>query len=306
MVDEFCCIDKFLKPLSEAGSHNLLDDTATLGSYALSTDTIIEGVHFVGDETPQSLAIKLLGVNLSDLASVGATPSHYTLNISLPKDTDHNWWADFTNGLSHIQKKYNITLLGGDTTTGTSQIVLSATVYGHAIDNPPLRCNAKVGDIVCMVGYAGAGAFGLLCAKGIIKDDILLQHYQMPQPQIGEGQILAPLVNAMADVSDGIVADCFNIAKASGVGMTLRANDIKLHPNIQDHLQAVDNVQQLALTGGDDYILVCTMHKNNFDEAQKLLLLTEIGIVNEDTLCTLIDNDNNIINYKGKYGYEHT
>ena len=304
---EFDYIEKFLQPLSGVGSHTLLDDTASIADYSISTDTMVQGVHFVGSETPKSLAIKLLSVNLSDLASVGATPKRYMLNVSLPVNLGEKWWESFSLGLKYVQDTYDITLLGGDSTTGSREIVLSATVFGEKNSNVPLRCNAQVGDIVCMVGTVGAGALGLLCAKGIIYDDALLQHYQQPVPMIHQGKLLAPLVHAMADVSDGLVADCFHMAKASNVGMALDIDAIALHPNIEKHCSIINNAKITAITGGDDYILVCTMDKINFNKAKNSVPeIVKIGTVLEDKSCVVYDSSGKIINLKGKHGYEHS
>lgn len=277
---EFDRIHTYFAPLSGQGAYNLSDDTATLPlsdtPYVISTDTIISSVHFIGNESPYMLAQKLLAINLSDLASVGATPVCYTLNISLPKNTPDTWFRAFCRGLLYMNKVYNIYIIGGDTThfsDANSPTVLSASVYGKNA-YPIQRQNAKVGDLVCITGATGRGFVGLQVALGNISvnpdmDNKITPYYYTPTPHISIGQRLAPYMHACCDVSDGLVADLGHIANASNVQITLYMSDIPICHMVNAYAPYT-NIKHAVLAGGDDYVLACTIPEKNLKLAKKV------------------------------------
>ncbi len=277
-MDEFERIRTYFAPLSGAGAYGLSDDTACLPDgntpYVVSTDTIVSGVHFIGDEPPYQLAQKLLAVTLSDLASVGATPVCYTLNITLPQGTSTDWFVSFCQGLQYMQNLYDIYLIGGDTTHFPHKhVVLSATVYGT--DAYPLhRHRAKPGDRVCITAATGLGYVGLQIALGKIPgnpdtDKRLLQYYQTPTPHIDIGRKIAPFVNACCDVSDGLVADLGHIATASHVDITLHMPDIPIAEILHPYAPYT-GINHAVLAGGDDYVLACTICPENIPKVQAI------------------------------------
>ncbi|MGB1361084.1 MAG: thiamine-phosphate kinase [Alphaproteobacteria bacterium] len=307
---EFGRIDKFFKPLSGTGSHNLQDDIANIMPYVVSTDTICEGVHFIGDEAPETIAHKLLAVNLSDLASSGAKPYGYTLNVTTPKTIDDKWFESFAEGLKDTGKKYNLNLLGGDSVVGGDKIILSATMFGVAPKNITLRKNAKSDDLVCLLGKIGGGVMGLKVAMGELEAPELLKYYQTPQPNIIEAITLNPYINASIDISDGLIADLNHICVASGVGIDLYLEDIPFVDEIGNHMDSYENPYEMLLTGGDDYVVACTIPSDMIDGAVSSLNeigkeLYVIGKVNKTSKETRVFNKHNAeINIK-ETGYEH-
>ena len=151
---EFDRIARYFAPLAESypGAFGLEDDAAVIEptqgtKLVVTTDTIVAGVHYVGDEAPELIAAKLLRVNLSDLAAMGATPRAYTLNIALPTDIDDCWLEGFTDGLAHDQVRFNVVLIGGDSVGTTGPVVLSLTGYGEVpACGAVLRSAARPGD----------------------------------------------------------------------------------------------------------------------------------------------------------------
>ena len=308
-MSEFKRINDYFKPLSGLGSNNLQDDVANIDDIVVSTDTIVSGVHFIGNESPETLAIKLLAVNLSDLASSGACPIGYTLNLAVPKDTDEQWFESFANGLKQMQVKYNISLLGGDTVSTNNELVLTATVFGKQNKNTTYRKNAHPNDYVCLTGKIGGGVYGLKVASGEIDNQNLLKHYQTPTPHTQESQVLNPYINACIDISDGLVADLKHICIASNVGIDIQLNDIPTVDEINDYKSDKDFWKNV-LTGGDDYVLGCTISSQNLEKAQAEMAkigkqLYVIGKTTNDTeKINIFDTDNKLIEL-GRFGYEH-
>lgn len=171
---EFGRIESFLSPLTEGfiGAHGLKDDVSCLPSLpptCVTTDTLVEGVHFWGDEEPEELAHKLFSVNVSDVISKGCTPSFYWLNLSLPSSYDDIWWAGFCHELSVLQKKHSCVLAGGDSVAVKGAAVLSMTMMGTSCyqNNIVTRLHAQVGDVLAVTGYIGDARIGLDCAQAV-------------------------------------------------------------------------------------------------------------------------------------------
>jgi len=309
-MSEFNRIDKFFRPLSGLGANNLQDDVAHISPYVISTDTIVEGTHFIGNEKPITLAQKLLAVNLSDIASCGGKPYGYTLNICVPKGITDKWFAEFANGLKIVNDKYNLQLLGGDTVSGGENIVLSATIFANEPNNNPHRGNAKKGDIVCLLGEIGGGIFGLKSAKGEIDNKELLKYYQIPEPNVIEAISVNPYINSSVDISDGLVADLNHICKASNVGMNLNLKDIPLVDEIKIYRNKYDNFYEMILQGGDDYVVAITISQDFIKQAQqemnnigkKLYIIGQV--VNDSNNVRVFDESGNEIKIT-EQGYEH-
>ena len=178
-MDEYEVIKKIFRPLSFGNylSFNLNDDVCYLPinkQIIVNTDSIVEGDHFEKNEkNPSFISQKLLRVNLSDLASKGATPFGYTLNLSLPKKLNNKhlikWIKLFAKGLRHDQKKYNIKLLGGDTVIVSTNLVLSLTLYGFKNKRIIKRSTAKINDDIFVTGTIGESGIGYKIVKKKIK-----------------------------------------------------------------------------------------------------------------------------------------
>lgn len=289
--NEFDRIARYFAPLaaSYSGAFGLLDDAAVItsapgGELVVTTDTIVAGIHYLGDEPPDLIAAKLLRVNLSDLAAMGASPRAYTLNVALPADTDDRWLEAFAHGLAQDQDHFGITLIGGDSVGTRGPMVLSLTAFGEvSASGAVLRATARPGDTVYVSGTIGDGALGLLVAKGDLKGvseqnaTSLLARYQKPEPRLGIlGRLSADMTLAAADVSDGLVADLGHIAEASGVALKIRADDIPLSLAARAALKHDAALRTVILTGGDDYELTFCAPRHAADIVQAVAI--EIGV----------------------------
>lgn len=230
---------------------NFQDDAATLpAADVICTDTLVETVHFLGTESPQTLAHKVLAVNVSDVVAMNARATHALLNLSLPKACDSPWRAGFIQGLERACAGFGLRLLGGDTTRSPGPLVLTATVTG-VLEGRPLwqRSGARLGDKVCVGGRIGRGAMGLRDMLNGRADTAMAEHFQCPRPRLdllgSEG------VGGCADVSDGLIADLAHICRASGVCAVLDLDAVPFAEPSEDWAQQV--------TGGDDYQLVFTL-----------------------------------------------
>ncbi len=328
-MNEFDIIRKYFAPLSEKekGAFHLTDDAAVLGiapdeELVVTKDAIVEGVHFIGDEPPSLIARKLLRVNLSDLAAMGAKPRGYFLALMLPRETDENWVQSFAEGLRMDQDAFSLTLMGGDTTATPGPLSLSLTALGTVPRGQALRRNgARAGDNMYVTGTIGDAALGLKVASGqwpvagkdILSeqatDHYLLQRYQLPCPRVETGQVLRDIATACMDISDGLMQDLQHIAWNSGVGATVEWARLPLSDAARKTLPMVENPYEIIAAGGDDYELLFTaspeMQAKLQVIAQKLgVAITLIGSINNGGKVKMIDKSGNDI-YFAKAGYNH-
>ena len=314
-MNEFERIHQLLAPLAaeHSISFGLDDDVALLsaGRMVVTSDTIVRGVHYIGDEPAGLIAKKLLRCNLSDLAAKGATPKYYTLNMTLSEAEDDAWLAAFAQGLGEDQEAYGIQLIGGDSTqTKAGPCVLSVTAFGEIEEGAalPLRANPQIGDVVCMSGTIGDAAIGLKLLQDtslrVAEDDIayLIKRYQLPVPRVALGQALLPYMHASMDISDGLIQDAEHIAKCSNVAMDLYADKLPLSPALQTLLSDKKITLQNIAACGDDYEILCTMSEEN--AASFSAQLTVIGQVKKGSGVRLLDASGNPITLPQK-GYIH-
>ena len=242
------------------------DDCALLAlpageQLAVSTDTLVAGVHFPDSCDAFLLGQRALAVSASDLAAMGATPLAFTLALTLPA-AEEAWLAEFARGLQLMAQNCSLALVGGDTTRGPLSLTL--TVFGRVPSGQALtRCGAQVGDLLCVGGSLGdgAGALPLVLGQQTAAAELaepLLARYWSPQPQLALGQALRGRATAALDISDGLLADCGHIAKASGVAVQVEQARLPLSPAL---LAFAGEQQALAcaLRGGDDYRLAFTL-----------------------------------------------
>ena len=237
------------------GAGGLRDDCARLGGLTLTTDTLVEGVHFLSDDPPGDVAWKLIAVNLSDLAAHGARPVALMLNYPLSGDA---WDTAFLRGLGEALTAYDCTLLGGDTVSlpQAAPRVLSVTAIGEAGVANPARSGARAGDLLYVTGTIGDAGAGLRIAQGESGPSALLAAYRRPVPRVAQGCALAPVVHAMMDVSDGVLIDAERMAAASGLGVTVDLALIPLSAAYRDFCGEDGAARQAAATAGDDYQLL--------------------------------------------------
>jgi len=267
---------------------------------AVSTDTLLSGVHFFPDVDPKSLGHKALAVNLSDLAAMGAQPAWVSLAITLPS-VDESWLSSFSNGFSRLAKKYNVQLVGGDTTRGPLSITVQ--VMGFVSPNQSLRRDAACsGDSVYVTGTLGDAALALQMLQ---REDIgnvpngLLQQLLTPTPRVEFGIALPKYTNCAIDVSDGLLADLGHIATASCVGVELQLDKLPLSAQ---YLAGVEDgkSRSLALTGGDDYELCLAVKPEQCSNVESLaqeqgLQLTRIGRVVSGSGVHCVDESGRIV-----------
>ncbi|WP_375395873.1 thiamine-phosphate kinase [uncultured Sphingomonas sp.] len=237
-----------------AAARGLLDDTAVLGGYVLTTDTIVEGVHFLPTDPPGDVAWKLVATNLSDLAAKGARPTGVLLNYPLSDDL---WDRAFLAGLAAAIAAFACPLIGGDTVslpTGAPRF-LTLTAIGEGSPAPP-RSGAQTGDSLWVVGPIGDAGAGLRIARGEPGPRLLLAAYRRPQPLLAEGCTLAPIVHAMMDVSDGLLIDAQRMAAASGLAVTVDLAAVPLSPDYRRFVGDDRAARLAAATAGDDYALL--------------------------------------------------
>ena len=232
------------------GAHGLRDDTATLHGLVVTTDTLVEGVHFLPDDPPEDVAWKLVATNLSDLAAKGASVEGVTLNYPL---SDAAWDAAFLTGLNEAFAAMGASLIGGDTVTlpAGAPRILTLTAFGRDAPAPP-RSGARAGDALWVTGTIGDAGAGLAVALVGAGDAGLLAAYRRPRPRLAEGRALAPLVHAMMDVSDGLLIDAARMAEASGLAVAIDLVTVPLSPAFR----ATGRDALAAATMGDDYELL--------------------------------------------------
>ena len=233
------------------GAHGLADDSATLAGLVITTDTLVEGVHFLRGDPPGDVAWKLVATNLSDLAAKGARPEGALLNYPLGDDA---WDRAFLAGFAAALAALDCTLLGGDTVSlpAGAPRVLTLTAFGSDAAAPP-RSGAIAGDALWVTGTIGDAGAGLAIARGAPGPDALLAAYRRPQPRVAEGRLLAPLAHAMMDVSDGLLIDAARMAAASGIAVKIDLAAVPLSAAYRDF--ASDDTLAAA-SAGDDYELL--------------------------------------------------
>jgi thiamine-monophosphate kinase len=262
---EFALIARHFRGLAGPGALDLLDDAALLDvppgrQLVLAADAMVAGVHFLPDDPPETIGRKLLRVNLSDLAAMGAAPLGYLMTVALPQGTPDGWVAGFAAGLAADQAAFGLSVLGGDTVSTPGPATLSLTILGTVAPGAALRrVGARPGDAVWVSGTIGDGALGLRVLQGRLAADAaghLAQRYRLPAPRLALGQALAGLALAAMDVSDGLAQDLGHLCRAGGCGAVLEAAAVPLSPAARAAVMADPALLPLVLTGGDDYELL--------------------------------------------------
>ena len=268
-MNEFALIDRyFTRPVRDPAVRlGVGDDAAIIAptpgcELAISVDMLVEGRHFVPGADPEALGHKTLAVNLSDLAAMGATPRFALLAGALP-DADERWLDAFSRGLFALAERFDVTLIGGDTTRGPRN--LCVTIIGELPTGTAIaRSGARAGDDIWVSGMLGDAMLALAAMQGRTSIDAatlpaLRERLDRPEPRVALGQRLRGLATAALDVSDGLVGDLAHILEASHVGAEIdlaaiprsAALDAKLAPERALALSCL-------LAGGDDYELCFT------------------------------------------------
>lgn len=227
----------------------------------VTTDTMVVGTHFFPDDDPRALGHKLVAVNVSDLAAMGAEPAWLSLALTLPA-VDQAWLSAFAAGLGETADYYQCQLVGGDTTRGPMSLTMIAkgTVpRGKALT----RSGAKVGDYIYVTGTLGDAALGLKLCQGLHEvskkhQSHILQRFHYPSARVALGQALRNLASSAMDLSDGLYSDIQHILKRSNVGASIDVTRLPLSQALKDSCDT-STALQLALSGGEDYELLFTV-----------------------------------------------
>ena len=222
---------------------------------AVSMDTMVEGVHFLKGTDPAALGHKLLAVNLSDLAAMGAEPRWATLALTLP-ESDPVWLQKFSQGLFAEAERYKVDLVGGDPTRGP--LTLTLQIQGIVPNGKAItRSGAQPGDLICVTNTLGVAGYALQQLQQGEMAEAIRHHLEKPTPQVEAGLQLRDHATAMIDLSDGLLADLGHIMERSGVGAHLNLDTIPVDPALA-HLSREEQLN-FALTAGDDYQLCFTV-----------------------------------------------
>ncbi len=300
-MDEFSAIEKYFAPLTmgQEAAADLQDDGAVLcvpegHEFVVTSDTLNEGVHFMIGEAPDMIACKALRVNLSDLASMGATPLCYQLNIAFSSTPDDMWLEAFSRRLLEENKHFDIFCSGGDTTSIKSDnLSISITAIGVVPKGEAVRRGgAQDGDVLILTGMIGDAALGLKCLleKGegnVFSYNEAITRYRIPEPRVGIENILHEYVNAAIDVSDGVIADSIHIGRASGLGVQIDLDKFVYSNSVQNALEKRHFSVEEAVCGGDDYELILAVSKEN---QENLMLALKKNNLKPQVIGSLINN----------------
>lgn len=294
----------------------------------VTTDTLVEGVHFPAGSRGADIAQRALRVNVSDIAAMGAEPRCFQLALTLP-EADTEWLQSFSAGLHAAADEFSCVLTGGDTTRGP--LVITITMFGAVARGGALtRSGASVGDKVFVSGSLGRGAAGLSVVQsssqhassqyrstqytstGSSAEEEMKDFFWCPEPRVQLGQHLRHIASAMIDISDGLVADLGHIAQASDVAAVIHRQRLPL-PEVAVKHFGDEQMREWALSGGDDYELCFTVSPEKLgqlaalqaeDGAGGLPQITEIGELVPGTGVQCLDAAGNSVTLE-RSGYAH-
>lgn len=266
-MGEFDLIERFFKRPARSAVLGVGDDCALIAPrpgmhLAFSTDTLVEGRHFLTTVDPVRLGHKSLAVNLSDLAACGAQPRAFLLSLAMPR-VDEAWLCGFSQGLWSLADLFECDLIGGDTTQGPLNInitVIGDVPQGQAL----LRSGAQADDDIYVSGHLGDARVALEVFRGTLSvpQSVFIAtraRMEEPSPRVALGMALRGIAHSAADISDGLSGDLGHILKASNIGADLEMAQLLplLACGSQVEMSAHQQLQ-FVLSGGDDYELVFT------------------------------------------------
>lgn len=322
---EDALIARYFKPLaSDPGAFGLVDDAAILKAagddIVVTTDAIVEGVHFLADDPPDSIARKALRVNLSDLAAKGASPAGFVLTLAL-SSVDDAWLAPFARGLGEDAGLFRCPLLGGDTVSTPGPPMISITAFGRvAAGKMVRRSGAKPGDRVVVSGTIGDATLGLNILKGgavasVLAADaaareLLIGRYRVPQPRNALAEVVRNHASAAMDISDGLAGDLAKMCAASGVSALIQAASVPLSTPARALVGQGAVRMEAIISGGDDYEILCSIPENRFgtfvrDAEMAGVAVTAIGtIVAGPLVPTFLDGEGRALSLQS-LSYSH-
>ena len=304
-IGEFGLIERLSKRVKEKEGvmKGIGDDTAVLENgedYTLiTTDMLVSGDHFRRDwHTPYQIGWKSMIVNVSDIAAMGGLPEYGLISIALPDDVDVEYMEGIFDGMIDAAEKYDFTIIGGDTTHGDLLVINVVLIGSVEKENLTLRGDAEVGDLIGVTGDIGKSWAGL---------ELLLQDkegytdfYLKPDCNLSKARKLAPYVNAMIDVSDGLASEVNHICEESGVGAIVEKEKVPISERTKEAGRILGKDPMFwALSGGEDFELVFTIPENKLDEIKEVNPII-VGKITEEGVY-LIDGEKRPL----KGGYDH-
>ena len=278
---------------------------------------MVAGVHYPEGEEPSILARRLLRVNLSDLAAMGADAAAYALGLALPEDAGDAWVEAFAAGLAQDQAAFGVALIGGDTVATEGPTVLSLTAFGTVAEGDACltRSGAAEGDDIYVSGTIGDAALGLRAVRGALaalapEDRAeLAERFRLPEPRLALGAALVDVATCAIDISDGLIADLGHLCTESGVGARIAVDAVPLSKPARRAIDAGDAAITDLVTGGDDYeLLFCAAPpaRGTVDAlGHRLgLAVTRIGAIERGEGVTVTDADGQPLAL-GRAGYTH-
>jgi thiamine-monophosphate kinase len=293
-------IARYFRPIAtDPGAFCLDDDAAALqpngDEIVVTTDAVVEGVHFLADDPPDTVARKALRVNLSDLAAKGATPAGFVLTLAL-RSAEDGWLKPFAAALGEDAAYFHCPLLGGDTVSTPGPLMVSVTAFGRVPPGSMVhRRGARPGDRVMVTGTIGDAALGLAILGGgkvhaAAADpalrEALVSRYRVPQPRVAMAEIVRAHASAAMDVSDGLAGDLTKLCGVSGVSAVIDMASIPLSEAARDLVSRGIVGLETLISGGDDYEILCAVPEDRalaFGEAARRagVAVSAIGTVVE-------------------------
>ncbi len=301
-VTEDELIARYFAPLAGPHALGLKDDTALYAppeghELVLTVDALVAGVHFFADDPPAAIARKAMRVNISDIASKGAEPQGYLLTLALPHGVGEDWLKAFAGALGEDAQRYRCPLMGGDTVSTPGPLAISLTAIGCVPQGKMTRrTGAKAGDFIYVTGTIGDGALGLhvnnpqppkwVSNLPAGEREFLRARYLEPQPRLDFAPVVRDFAHGAMDVSDGLVGDLTKMMRVSQTAARVELAQVPLSNAARTAIAGEPGLFETAVTGGDDYEILCTVAAANakaFEQAaqQAWIAVTRIGEVIE-------------------------
>jgi thiamine-monophosphate kinase len=301
---------------------SLSDDAALIdfdGKFLVVTsDLLLESTHLPPEMSPLQKGMKVVTVNVSDLAAMGAKPIGLILSLGLPRDLPLTEFDEIMDGVLQSCQDYEMGLMGGDTNE-SEELILSGTCLGLIDKNKVLmKDGARVGDVVAVTGPLGVAAAGLEILLGphslkkILKPptvEFTLKHALEPHSRLKEGIMLADTgaVTAATDITDGLASEVGELVEASqdSVGITLFEDRIPLIPEVKEVASKVNkNPLDFALYYGEDFELLLTIQKEDYNHLKDEFGLHQVGVVTSSGRMEIVNKDGKTDILESK-GYQH-
>ena len=313
-------LTQFIETKNESTLKGIGDDAAVIDykgkQTVVSTDMLVEGVHFDLAYMPlKHLGFKSVSVNLSDIYAMNATPKQITISLAISNRFSVEALEELYGGFMLACRKHNVDIIGGDTTSSRSGLVISITAIGEALsDDIVYRNTAKEGDLLCVTGDLGAAYVGLqllerekkifMGSPGVQPDlegnDYIIERQLKPEARKDIPVLLKKLEvkpTSMIDISDGLASEILHITTQSNVGCNLFEEKIPIDPSTYNMAREFNlDPTMCALSGGEDYELLFTIAQGDYEKLRAHMDISIIGhITDKNSGANLIDKSGNSV-----------